>query len=203
MKRIAFIALSMVCMAACASFGKDATKANPFTKVLTAVPAAELPAKAADLVVQATPKVQQATTVNVVKGAVGINPAAALAIAGAMARCRKWRLWRRALRRLNNRSKPAPSQRRRRRQLPAQAAAIVKAVCKAVPKDYRNIAAAVSEAVPGANKEIVNAVEAALPALKPSIDKVLAGYGGNVVSVGDTLDKLRRLLRRQLRLRSR
>lgn len=66
------------------------------------------------------------------------------------------------------------------------------AVCRAVPNEYRNIAIAVSQVAPGAGKEIVNAVAAALPDPKPYIEKALAGYGGNVVSVADTLDQAAR-----------
>jgi PBP1b-binding outer membrane lipoprotein LpoB len=50
MKRIITILLGAAFLVACNSFAKDAPKANPFDKVLTAVPAAELPSKAAELV---------------------------------------------------------------------------------------------------------------------------------------------------------
>ena len=72
---------------------------------------------------------------------------------------------------------------------PLQAGAIAEAVCRAVPEEYRSIAVAVSQAAPDASKDIVNAVSAALPDLQPSLQKVLAGYGGRVVSVSDTLDQ--------------
>ena len=80
MKRIASMTLSVAFLAASLSFGKDAPKANPFSQALTSVPAAELPAKAADLVLHARPADREATTLNVVKGAVGLNPAAAPAV---------------------------------------------------------------------------------------------------------------------------
>jgi hypothetical protein len=86
MKRITGILLSVALLVVCNSFGKEAPKANPFSKILTAVPAAELPAKAADLVSQAKPVDRQEATINVVKAALGINPAAAPAIVGAIAR---------------------------------------------------------------------------------------------------------------------
>jgi len=86
MKRITIIALSVAFLTACPSFGKDTSKANPYNQTLAAVPAAELPAQAADLVLQAKPRARQAVTVNVVKSAVGINPAAAPAIVGAISR---------------------------------------------------------------------------------------------------------------------
>jgi hypothetical protein len=188
MKRIACVALSVAFLAACCSFAKDAPKANPFTKTLAAVPAAELPAKAADLVLQAKPGDREATTINVVKSAVGINPAAAPAIVGAIAR---------AVPEMASVAASAAAAEQPRQAsaiakaaaaaAPFQASSIVTAVCRAVPKEYRNIAVAVSQAVPGAGKDIVKAVETALPELKPSLEKALAGYGGHVVSVSDTL----------------
>ena len=86
MKRNVGIALSVAFLVACPSFGKDASKVNPFKKTLAAVPAVELPAKATSLVLQTKPLARQSVTLDVVKAAVGINPAAAPAIAGAIAR---------------------------------------------------------------------------------------------------------------------
>jgi hypothetical protein len=188
MKRIAFVVLSVVCLAAISSFGKDAPKTNPFTKSLRAVPAAELPAKAADLVLQAKPSVQEPTTVDVVKSAVGINPAAAPAIVGAIARTVPEMAAVAAGAAAAEQPKQASAiAKAAAAAAPAQAAAIVTAVCRAVPKDYVKIATAVSQAAPGADREIVKAVTTVLPELKPSVEKVLAGYGGSMVSVNATL----------------
>jgi hypothetical protein len=190
MKYITCILLSMALLVGGNSFAKDAPKANPFDKVLTAVPAAELPAKAADLVSQAKTRDRQSTTVNVVKAAVGINPAAAPAIVGAIARAVPEMASVAAGTAAAEQPKQASAiAKAAAAGAPTQAGAIVKAVCRAVPNEYRSIALGVSQAVPGANKEIVKAVESALPDLKPSIDTVLAGYGGNVGSVALTLDQ--------------
>jgi hypothetical protein len=190
MKRITSILLSVAFLVGCNSFAKDAPKANPFSKVLAAIPAAELPAKAADLVSQAKPAQRSETTVNVVKAALGINPAAAPAIIGAIAR---------AVPEMSSiaAGTAAGEQPRQAAAIakaaaaaaPMQAGAIAEAVCRVVPREYRSIAVAVSQAAPDANKEIVNAVAAALPDFKPFVQKVVAGYGGNVVSVGGTLDQ--------------
>ena len=59
-----------------------------------------------------------------------------------------------------------------------------------MPNQYQGIAIAVSQAAPDASLEIVNAVSSAVPGLQPSIEKVLAGYGGNVPSVAVTLDQV-------------
>jgi|ERR1035437_7994937 hypothetical protein len=190
MKYITCILLSVAFLVAGNCFAKDAPTANPFNKILTAVPAAELPAKAADLVSQAKPRDRQAATVNVVKAAVGINPAAAPAIVGAIARA----VPKMAAVAAGTAAAEQPKQasaiaKAAAAGAPSQAGAIVRAVCRAVPNEYRNIAIAVSQAVPGAGKEILNAVVSALPELKPSIEKVLAGYGGSVPSVAMALDQ--------------
>jgi hypothetical protein len=190
MKRITTILLSAAFLVAGNSFAKDAPKANPYSKILSAVPAAEQPAKAADLVSQAKTRERQATTISVVKAALGINPAAAPAIVGAIARA----VPQMAAVAAGTAAAEQPKQasaiaKAAAAAAPQQAGAIVEAVCRAVPNDYRNIALAVSQAVPGAGKEIVKAVGAALPGLKPSIESVLAGYGGNVTSVVATLDQ--------------
>lgn len=55
-------------------------------KVLKAVRAPELPAKAADLVLKASKEEQEAVTISVVKAAIAIRPASAAAVVGAIAR---------------------------------------------------------------------------------------------------------------------
>jgi hypothetical protein len=190
MKPIVSIALSVAFLAACNSFGKDAPKANPFNETLTAVPAAELPAKAADLVSHAKARDRHVSTVNVVKSAVGINPAAAPAIVGAIARAMPDMASVAAGTAAAEQPKQASAiAKAAAAAAPSQAGKIVVAVCRAVPNEYRNIALAVSQVAPNSGKEIVKAVGAALPDLKPGIEQVLAGNNGNVVSVANTLDQ--------------
>ena len=190
MKTIVALALSVALLTACSSFGKDAPKTNPFFNALIAAPAAELPAKAADLVAQAKSRDRQATTINVVKAAVGINPAAAPAIVGAIARTSPDMAAVAAGTAAAEQPKQAGAiAKAAAAAAPSKAGKIVVAVCRAVPNEYRNIAVAVSEAVPGSGKEIVKAVAAALPELRSGIEQTLAGYGGNVASVAATLDQ--------------
>ena len=189
MKLIASILLSVAFLTAGNSFGKDVPQANSFNEALAAVPAAELPAKAADLILHARSRERQATTVSVVKSAVAMNPAAAPAIVGAIARAVPDMASVAAGAAAALQPKQAAAiAKAAAAAAPSKAGKIVTAVCRAVPNEYRNIAAAVAQVVPGAGKEIVNAVASALPGLKPAIDSVLAGYGGNVVSVVDTID---------------
>ena len=76
----AMLALTLVSRAG------DTPKANPFLAVLSTTTQAELPAKAADLVAQADARQREQTTVDVVKAAGGLNPAAAAVIVGSIAR---------------------------------------------------------------------------------------------------------------------
>ncbi len=190
MKIITSVVFSVALLATCNCFGKDAPKANPINEALTAVPAAELPAKAADLVLHTKSRDRQATTINVVKAALGINPAAAPAIVGAIARAVPDMAPVAAGTAAAEQPKQASAiAKAAAAAAPAKAGKIVTAVCRAVPNEYRNVAVAVSQVVPAAGKEIVNAVAAALPDLKPSIERTLVVYGGNVVSVAATLDQ--------------
>ena len=67
MKQIAIFALGAFLTASLSSFGKDAAKPAPFQKTLAGVPAAEMPAKAADLVKQTKAREWGTRTVDVVK----------------------------------------------------------------------------------------------------------------------------------------
>jgi hypothetical protein len=188
MKPITSLLLCAAFLVAGDSFAKDTPQANSFTEVLSAVPSAELPAKAADLVLHARSRDRQATTVNVVKSAVGSNPAAAPAIVGAIAQAVPDMASVAAGAAAALQPKQAAAiAKAAAAAAPSKAGKIVTAVCRAVPNEYRNIASAVAGAVPGAEKEVLKAVAAALPGLKPAIDSALAGYGGNAVSVSDTL----------------
>jgi hypothetical protein len=191
MKTIVTIALSVAFLVVCNSFGKDAPKANPFNEILSAASTVELPATAADLVLHAKARDRSATTLNVVKGAVGINPAAAPAIVSAVARAVPDMASVAAGAAAAEQPKQASAiAKAAAAAAPSQAGKIVAAVCRVVPKEYRNVAVAVSQVVPSAGEEILRAVASVLPDLEPSIDMALAGYVGSVVSVAATLDQV-------------
>ena len=194
MKKIISVVLSAAFLFISVSFAKEASKSNQFKEALISVPAAELPAKTASLVLQAKKGDRVVTTADAVTAAVGINPAAAPAIVGAVAR---------ALPDMASVAAGAAAT-----EQPKQAAAIAKAaaaaapskirqiviaVCRAVPNEFRMIAVAVSEAAPDSNKDILRAIATAIPDLKPFIEQTLAAYGGNVFSVADALNKAVRL----------
>src|SRR6266566_9255458 len=83
MRFIAAMVSTLVGLGTLNSFAGDAP--NPFKETLSGVPPIELPAKAAQVVKETKASQRQTATINVVKAAVGINPAAAPAIVGAIA----------------------------------------------------------------------------------------------------------------------
>src|SRR2546427_5050844 len=82
MKRIAIMALSVIWLGAASSFAAD----SAFKEILAHVPAAELPARAAVLIKDTKARDREAVTLDVVKTAVALNPAAAPVIVSAIAR---------------------------------------------------------------------------------------------------------------------
>ena len=194
MKHFIIITLSVSVLNAWPSAGKDTAQPNPCIGALAAVPAAELPAKAADLVLHAKSRERQTTTINAVKAAMTLNPAATPALVGAIARAVPAMASVAAGTAAAEQPKQAAAiAKAAAAAAPAKAGQIVAAVCRAVPNQYQAIAMAVAEAVPGAGKAILNGVASALPQLKPSIEKALASYSGNVISVADTLAQAARI----------
>jgi hypothetical protein len=189
MKHIALFALSVFCLASFASSGKDSTQTNPYRNTLIQVPAAELPASAAKLVKEAKARDWGSTTVRVVKAAVELNPAAAPAIVGAIAKSVPEMAAIAAGTAAAEQPKLASAiAKAAAAAAPSKAGKIATAVCRAVPNEYRNVALAIAEAVPGSAKEVLQGVASAIPTLKADIEKTLAGMG-NVPNVAAVLDQ--------------
>lgn len=170
----------------------DTPAPNPFLTVLSTSTQAELPAKAADLVAQADAKQQSETTVNVVKAAVGLNPAAAPAIVGSIAQTTPMM----AATAAGTAAGLVPGQaaviaRVAAAAAPAQAGKIVEAICRVLPGSYADVAEAVAEVVPGANKEILGGVSAAIPALKEPINKALVANKNATPTVNTVLNQVK------------
>lgn len=189
-RKLILTAAMALTMAVGASAG-DNVAANPAFGSLSQATSAELPAKAAALVTQADAKNLKQTTIDVVKAAVGLNPAAAPAIVGSVAQA--------APGMAPTASATAvalvPNQavviaRAAAAAAPAQAGAIVEAMCAVLPADYKEIAVAVADVVPGAGKEIMTGVSKAIPQLKTSIDQTLAGYPDSIPSVSTVLTQV-------------
>jgi hypothetical protein len=164
---------------------------NPFLGALSAVAPAELPGKAGELVSQADTKNLRQTTIDVVKAAVGLNPAAATAIVGSIAQSSPKMAGIAAATAINL----VPNQvisiaRAAAAAAPKQAGSIVEAICRVLPEDYQKVADAVSEIVPGAGKEILAGISVAIPQLNDLINQVLASYNGNIPSVSAILNRV-------------
>ena len=194
MNKSARIVVSLAFMVASISFAEGTPKSNPFKPVLAAVPAAEMPAKAADLISHSKSRDRATTTVDVIVAAIAINPAAAPSIVGAVARSMSYMASVAAGTAAAEQPKQAAAiAKAAAAAAPSQARKIVMAVCRAVPKDYRNIVLAVSEAVPTASKEILNAITSCMPELKPYIEQALLAHGGNTSALSSILDDAAKL----------
>jgi len=169
----------------------DTLPANPFFGTLSTVSPAELPAKSAELVSQADSKNRLETTVNVVKAAVGLNPAAAAAIVGTIAQSTPEMASVAAATAVAL----VPDQavaiaHAAAAAAPSEAGKIVEAVCRVVPNAYQAVANTVAGVAPGAGKAILAGISAAIPALQEPIGKVLVSYNGANPSVSDVLGQV-------------
>ena len=194
MKTIKLLSLAMATtlIAAAEIFAGDTPPANPYFGTLSAVSPAELPAKSAALVAKADAKNRAESTVNVVKAAVGLNPAAAPAIVGTIAQ-----------------SAPemasvaagaavalVPDQavaiaHAAAAAAPSEAGKIVEAVCRLVPNQFKAVAEAVAAVAPGTGKAILAGVSKAIPELKEPINKALAVSTSDNPSVSDVMNSVK------------
>ena len=80
------LVMAVTLVASVKMYAGETPSANPYFSTLSAVSLSELPAKSAALVTKADAKNRVEATIDVVKAAVGLNPAAAVAIVGAIAK---------------------------------------------------------------------------------------------------------------------
>jgi hypothetical protein len=166
------------------SFGIDGPSLNALTETLSRGPWAELPQRVVTQVRHAKPDARQTMTIVAVKAALGLNPASATAVVGAIARALPDLAALAAETAAAEQPKQAPEIARAAAAGDRPAAAdIVVGVCRSVPAQYELVALAVSQAAPKSGKEILKAVTTVQPNLKPGIDSVVSGYGGQVPSV--------------------
>lgn len=182
------LAAALVLITSLSAHAGEKTSANPFLGILSTATPAEMPAKAAGLVAQADAKNLQQTTVDVVKAAVGLNPAAAALIVGAIAKSSPEAAATAAATAISL----LPSQavaiaRAAAAAAPKQAGKIVEAICRVLPSAYQKVADAVASVVPEATKEILAGIANAIPSLASSINTVLASYKDS--GAGPTLDE--------------
>jgi len=188
MRRI--LIFSLACVGTWLTLANDAVKPNPIKEALLAVPAPELPARAAQFVREARPKEREDVTTTVILASVQINPAAAPTVVGAIARVAPEMAPQAAgLAAAAQPKLAAAIARSAAASAPSMAGKIVEAVCKAVPHDYRAVASAVAEMAPGSGKEILDGVANGVPQLAPAISSTVIGYNGTIASVPAALDQ--------------
>ena len=184
--------LGLVLVLGCGvTIAKDEARVIALKETLSKVPAAEVPAKAADIVAQAEASSRDAIAVDVVKASLKKNPTMATAVVGAICRT-------------SPETAPTvaataaglqPKQVKLIAQAaaaaaPAKAGAIVKAICKVMPAAYREVALAVAQVAPKAAKEILAGLSEALPALKGPIDEAIASNHSQPLAVAPVIDRI-------------
>jgi hypothetical protein len=184
---MALVVLSACCISTWTLSAAEAP--NTFRQSLSQAAPADLPPKAAALVKAAKTRDREDTTIKVITAALEVNPAAAPAIVGAIARM----VPDAAATAAGTAAALQPKQaaaiaRAAAAAAPSKAAKIVEAVSRAVPTEYRGIALAVGEINSISAKAVVEGLAAAQPAMKPSLESGLAHFGGNPPSVQALLD---------------
>jgi len=149
---------------------------------LRQAPAAELPARAARLLTSVAEEDLAASAANVVAAAHAVRPAATVAVVGAVVRQVPAAAPAVAVKAVTLQGKPKAEwvdqvAAAAAAAAPKQAAAIVEALCKAVPQHYVVVASAVAAAVPQARDEILAALTRALPGLQPFVDQARSRLG--------------------------
>jgi hypothetical protein len=189
MIRLLICTLSLSCLNSLTAVAKDSNTPTHFQRILAAVPAAELPAKAADLVKQAKVCDWTNTTVGVTKAAVTINPAAAPSIVGAIARAVPDMAAIAAGIAAAKQPKQATAiAKAASAAAPSEAGKIVAAICRVAPKQYRLVALVVAQTVPSSATDILRAIASAIPELEPGVESALATHSGKSISVAAVLD---------------
>ena len=161
--------MAVMLVATAKMYAGDTPSANPYFSKLSTVSPAELPAKSAALVTQADAKNRVESTINVVKAAVGLNPAAAAAIVGAIAK---------SVPEMASVAAGAavtlvPDQavaiaRAAAAAAPSEAGKIVETVSRVVPNDYQAVASAVTAVAPGMVTTTANANSSLTPDASPA-----------------------------------
>jgi hypothetical protein len=185
------VLMAVALFAAVGLRASDTPAANPFFGTLSTVSPAELPSASAELVAQADSKNLLETTVNVVKAAVGLNPAAAAAIVGTIAQSTpKMASVAAAAAVALVPSQAVAIARAAAAAAPSEAGKIVEAVCRVVPTAYKDVASAVAGVVPDAGSAILAGITNAIPYLQGPIGKALAASNGGNPSVSRILDQV-------------
>jgi hypothetical protein len=151
-------------------------------KALRDAPVAELPAKAAALLSQASGEDLIPSAVNILSAAHAVRPAATVAVVGALARQAPDAAPALAVRAVTLSKKPGAEfvdqvAAAAAAGAPQQAAAIVEALCKVAPQHYAVVATAVAAVVPQSRDQVLAAVTRALPGLQPFVEQARSRLG--------------------------
>jgi hypothetical protein len=188
MKLVASLALCALAIFTLSSSAAD-SPAKSVRQTLSAVPMAELPAKAADIVRNAKVRDRGFVTVDVVEAALAINPNAAPTVVAAIAKAVPDMASIAAGKAAELRpNRAAEIGRAAAAAAPSKAAKIAAAVSRAAPAEYRNVAVAVAHAAPGNGAQILRAIASVFPELKPAIDGALAANLKTTPTVASVLD---------------
>lgn len=191
MKHILALTLTIGLLGSAAVSAGEPGRKSAIAQRLAAVPVAELPATAAELVRSARSSERAAVTCEVIREALARSPRAGCPIVAAVAKAvPKAAPVAAVTAALDQPRSAAELAQAAAAAAPSQAGNIVEAVCRAVKHDYRRIALAVASVVPNGGKEILGGVAAALPELEPGISAGLKQYGDNP-SVALMLDSVK------------
>ena len=161
-------------------------RSSTIKTTLTAIPAPEIPDKAASLVAQSKAAEQEATAVSVVQAAIELAPAATPEIVGAIARKAPATAPAVAAAAVAQQPKMAAAIARAAAvSAPGYAGKIVAAMCKKLPSAYSAVALEVARVAPKAGPSILAGLLDAVPNLKPFIDRatIMAGRGSSTAQL--------------------
>ena len=167
---VSAVSLAVGILVTQATYAAESTQVNTFKSALVDVATLDMPAKAASLIAAAPVKDQLATTIDVVKAAVALNPAAAPLIVGAIAKLTP--------------SMAATAAATAAELQPKQAAWIAKAAASAAPDNAPEIAAAICAKLPALHASIISAVAKAVPSAKNAILAAVVQVLPNSTTVG-------------------
>lgn len=172
-------------MACCAA----PPSAVDMARELKRAPAAEMPARAAELVTAAQPRHRKTAALQAINAALELNPASAPALVGALSKAVPDHAAAIAGAAARIQPKLAPQiARAAAAAVPHRVGEIVAEVCRVVPSFYRGIATAVAELAPEKAKEILEGVAAAIPSLGDAIRSAIGAGGGRLFPVALVLD---------------
>jgi len=167
--------------------GQDNTQ---YYQSLARVPAPELPATSANLAGQAAPEARGACAGRIARTAVKINPAATVAVVGAISRAQPATAGEVAETAVREQPSLAPDICRAAvAAAPQHTLEIVTRMAHVVPADLMRVAIAASEAAPAASVDILRAVASLRPGLKPYLDRELARCAPAIPSVSRCLGR--------------